>query len=163
MGRLGRCGRADDLLEFTRRLIELRQEHPVFRRRRFFQGRSHRGSHKGDIAWIKPDGAEMTDEDWAAGFAKSIAMFLNGDALPDPGPRGERIVDDSFLLLFNAQHEPLEFTLPDEEWAEQWEVVLDTAKPADEAITDLGEGERAKAGDPVLVEGRSVVLLRQTG
>jgi glycogen operon protein len=146
----------DGLFEFTRRLIAFRQEHPVLRRRRFFQGRSYRGSHKGDICWIKPDGQEMTDQDWGSRFAKSIAIYLNGDAIPDPGPRGERITDSSFLIMFNAWESPLDFTLPAEDWAKQWTLVFDTAN--DTAGTD--PTTTYKAGDAVHVAGRASVVLR---
>ncbi|NUN96826.1 MAG: glycogen debranching protein GlgX, partial [Candidatus Omnitrophica bacterium] len=119
----------EDLLEFTRGLTRLRREHPVFRRRRWFQGRPIHGSGVSDIAWFRPDGTEMGDDDWMAGFALSIAIFLNGDAIPDPDPRGERVVDDSFLLLVNAHSEPLQFTLPAAAWGERWCAVLDTCDP----------------------------------
>ena len=84
------------------------RDHPVFRRRRFFQrpavrGKSGGPDQPGDIAWFTPAGEEMTEDDWAAGYAKSLTVFLNGDAISEPDPRGERIRDDSFLLLFNAQ------------------------------------------------------------
>jgi isoamylase len=100
------------LLEFTRRLIRFRREHPVFRRCRWFEGRPLRGSRVSDIAWFDPAGTEMSDEQWQVGFAKSLAVFLNGDAIPSPGPRGERVTDASFLVFFNAHHEALPFRLP---------------------------------------------------
>src|SRR5205085_1563812 len=79
------------LRDFSRRLVHLRRRHPVFRRRRFFQGQDIHGSGVGDIAWFRPDGSPMGDEDWNSGFAKSIAIFLNGQAIPDPDERGERV------------------------------------------------------------------------
>src|SRR6516162_4394959 len=114
-------GDADDadsegkaLLEFTRQVIRLRRDHPVFRRRQYFQSRSIRGGRDalGDIAWFTPAGEEMTEDDWEAGFAKSLTVFLNGEAISEPDQRGERIRDDSFLLLFNASEQDLEFTVP---------------------------------------------------
>ncbi|MGO4754962.1 glycogen-debranching protein, partial [Streptomyces sp. 2MCAF27] len=103
-----------ELLRFTRSLIWLRRDHPVFRRRRFFHGRPVEGTHDelSDIAWFTAEGEEMRQRDWQAAHAKSLTVFLNGSAISEPGPRGERITDDSFLLMFNAHHEPLDFTVP---------------------------------------------------
>jgi isoamylase len=117
------------LTEFTARLAALRREHPVFRRQRFFQGRPIRGSSADDIAWLRPDGRHMTERDWTAELAPTIAIFLNGRGIPDRNQIGERIVDDSFLLLINAHHEPVTFTLPSESYGRGWEIVLDTADP----------------------------------
>ena len=102
----------DVLTEFTARLAALRAAHPVFRRQRFFQGRPIRGSSIDDIAWLRPDGQQMTDEDWNGGHAQSLAIFLNGRGIPDRDEVGERVVDDSFLLLINAHHQQVTFTLP---------------------------------------------------
>jgi glycogen operon protein len=145
----------DVLLEFTRRVAALRHAHPVFRRRRYFQGRPLRGSDVADIGWFRPDGAVMDDDDWESGFAKSVTVFLNGEAIPEPDPRGERIVDDSFFLLFNAHFEPIEFSLPQGEYGESFEVVIDTAAPLPL------EDRRAKPGTPFGVEARSVVVLKK--
>ena len=95
-----------DLLEFTRKVTALRKTHPVFRRRRFFDGEPIRtGDQARDIAWLTPAGTEMTPEDWGSGSVKCVAVFLNGEAIPAPNARGERVVDDSFLLCFNAHDE----------------------------------------------------------
>jgi isoamylase len=141
-----------DLLDFTRRLIALRREHPVLRRRRWFQGRSIRGSI--DLGWFKPDGAEMSDEDWDAGSTPAVGIFLNGDAITDRDRRGQRVTDDSFLLLFNGHAEPIEWTLP-KQWGQWWELIMETASPdrADEQILE------SSAALPVA--GRSVVVLRR--
>ncbi|HEX2050220.1 MAG TPA: glycogen debranching protein GlgX [Actinomycetota bacterium] len=146
------------LLGFTRRLMEFRARHPVFRRRKWFQGRSIRGSENKDVAWLDVHGDEMTETQWNDGLAKSIGIFVNGEQIPDPGPRGERIVDDSFLLLFNAHAEPVEFTLPPAPFGELWDAVVDTNEP------DLYDGDRRhKAEEGVIVEARSVVVLRRAG
>jgi isoamylase len=116
-------------LGFTRRLMAFRQLHPVFRRRKWFLGRSIYGSSVSDIAWFTPEGAEMTQEQWNDGLAKSLMVFFNGEAIPDPGPKGERISDDSFLLLFNAASRQVPFKLPPEQWGVQWTVVIDTTDP----------------------------------
>jgi isoamylase len=142
------------LLELTRRLIRFRRDHPVFRRRRWFQGQPVRPTGRQDIAWFRPDGGEMQDEDWNQIQVRSLAVFLNGNAIPTPGPRGERIVDDSFYLIFHAGDEPLGFTLPPAHWGERWETVLDTARPLPEPDREiLGPGAAVRA------EGRSVVVL----
>jgi glycogen operon protein len=137
----------DDLLEFTKRLIDLRRQHPTFRRRRYFQGVPIRGTL--DLGWCKPDGQEMTDDDWNQGHAPTIGLFLNGDSITQRDPRGQRIVDDSFLLLFNAHHEPLEWTLPTQ-WGGPWCVALDTTGTHDESVP---------VGGTIHVPGRAVVVL----
>jgi isoamylase len=144
------------LLGFTRRLMEFRRAHPVLRRRRWFQGRPLHGSGVVDIGWFNPNGEQMSEEDWNEGWAKSLTVFLNGDAIPSRGPRGERITDDSLLLLFNGHHDALPFTVPGGPYGEQWDLVLDTARP------DAPEGaDSYKAGDEVPLDGRSVVVLKR--
>jgi isoamylase len=120
------------LLEFTRRLIRFTHRHPVFCRRRWFQGRPIHGSNVSDIGWFTPGGTEMSEDDWRAGFAKFLAVFLNGHAIPTPNERGEQIIDDSFYLMFNAHHEPLEFMFPDAKWGERWVEILDTCSGTDD-------------------------------
>ncbi|MBW8700163.1 hypothetical protein MBT84_11195 [Streptomyces sp. MBT84] len=119
-----------DLLEFTRAMVWLRRDHPVFRRRRFFHGRPVQGTHDelSDIAWFTPQGEEMTPRDWTSSQAGALTVFLNGNAISEPGPRGERIADDSFLLMFNASPKPLEFVVPVDH-GRQWQVVVDTSVP----------------------------------
>ena len=109
-----------------------------------------------DISWFAPDGAEMTDEDWDAGFAKSVAVFLNGHGIPDLDARGQRVLDDSFVLCFNAHHEPIEFTLPPEEFGAEWRIVVDTG--ADEATPS----EELRAAAKLTVEAHSAVVLQAT-
>ncbi|HET7406994.1 MAG TPA: glycogen debranching protein GlgX [Mycobacteriales bacterium] len=145
--------------DFTCRVIQLRHAHPVFRRRRFFQGRPVRGSNVDDIAWLTPAGEPMSDDDWDAGFAKSLMVFLNGHGLPELDARGERIADDSFLFCFNAHHEQLEFTLPDPSYGLRWQVLLDTAVPVVEEGSD--EDRTVKAGAVLGVAARTVVLLQR--
>ncbi|GAA2545095.1 glycogen debranching protein GlgX [Pseudonocardia hydrocarbonoxydans] len=116
------------LTEFTAGVARLRRDHPVFRRRRFFQGRAITGSSIEDIAWLRPDGQQMTDADWDSG-TRSIGVFLNGKGIPERDDLGEQIVDDSFLLLINAHHQQVQFTVPDESYGRTWQVVVDTADP----------------------------------
>ncbi len=147
----------DTLTAFTAQLAELRRQHPVFRRRRFFQGRPVKGSGIDDIGWFTPDGGWMSDEDWDSGFARSVAVFLNGDGIREPDARGERITDDSFFLIFNGHHEPLDFTLPDLGELSRWEVVIDTAAP----LLSQAETWVMKTGEPQAVDARSVRVLRK--
>ena len=123
--------------EFVRRLSRLRRRHPVFRRRRWFHGRTVVGETRDDIAWFTPAGHPMTDADWRVSFARSLGVFLNGEAIASPGPRGERVVDDSFLVLFNAYEGDLDFTLPATEYGDRWIRVIDTAPDdIDDAFPD---------------------------
>ncbi|RDI65388.1 glycogen debranching protein GlgX [Nocardia pseudobrasiliensis] len=146
-----------DLLEFTRAAIALRAEHPVFRRRRFFDGRPATGhAHPGDIAWLTPAGEEMTAADWDSGFGRSLTVFLNGAAIKEPGPRGERVTDDSFLLCFNAHDAAIGFVLPGVEFGERWSVALDCATPTGESEADF------PAAATVEVLPRCLLVLRRT-
>jgi isoamylase len=159
-----------DLLGLTSALAQFRKEHPVLHRRRWFQGRPIRGTDVADIGWFTPDGTEMSEEDWESGFAKSVGMFLNGRAIPDPDARGEKVTDDSFLLLFNAHYEDLMFTIPTRNRDDHWVVVLDTddlpvvrqeaTSPGAAWELGWGEGEPVKAGEQIPVGARSVVVLR---
>jgi isoamylase len=148
-----------DLHEFVAELVRFRAAHPVFRRRRFFRGKEVRGmrDHPGDIAWFTPAGAEMTDGDWEAGFAKSLAVFLNGDAIDEPGMRGERVRDDSFLLFFNAGEQDMDMIVPDARYGERWTKELDTAMPRPPEVS-----KTVKPGDRVTVPNRSLQLLRRS-
>jgi isoamylase len=149
------------LLHFTRRLIRLRHQHPVFCRRRWFQGRPIHGTAVSDIAWFTPAANEMSEEDWTAGFAKSLGVFLNGRAIPTPNERGEQIYDESFYVMFNAAHEALEFTVPAEKWGTRWRVMIDTAEAVDHLSEDDG-GPVYEPGNAVIVKAWSMVLLLRT-
>jgi isoamylase len=148
------------LLQFTRRLIRLRNRHPVFCRRRWFQGRDPHGFGVGDIGWFTPSGAEMSENDWQAGFAKSLGVFLNGNAIGTPTERGDRIVDDSFYIMFNAHQEAVDFRLPPKAWGERWTKVFDTNDPDDE-MSEERLGRRMRAAGVVRVESWSLVLVRR--
>jgi len=142
----------EDLLAYTKELISIRQAHPVFRRRRWFEGRSIHGDD--DIAWYNTDGSPMSDDDWQRSYAKSLAVFLNGEAIQSPDARGARVVDDSFLVLFNAHSEPVNFTMPDALRSSRWEFVLYSA-------TGLSEDLPAEAPETGDVAGWSVVVLKK--
>jgi isoamylase len=152
-----------DLHEFTCALAAFRRRHPVFRRRRFFDRPDGRpGSIPGDIAWLTPSGREMTDNDWNTGYAKALGVFLNGDAISEPDPRGEPVRDDTFLLLFSADSEPVRFTLPSAEYGGSWTVVLDTSSadlPGDPP--DAPASRQSKAGGWVVLKAHSMMLLRR--
>jgi glycogen operon protein len=130
----------------------------VFRRRRFFSGKPvrRRGAEgQPDIAWFAPDGSEMTEEDWESGFAKSVAVYLNGHGIPDLDARGQRVTDDSFVLCFNAHYEPIEFTLPPAEFGAAWVPVIYTAD-----TTVAEEAKPVTAGATVSVDARAVMVLQ---
>jgi glycogen operon protein len=144
------------LLDWTGRLISFREQHPVFRRTWFFEGRNHSGSGVPDVWWFRPDGRRMTQRDWARQDAYTLGVFLNGKEVRRLTQRGRRLEDDSFLLLFNAFHEPVEFTLPPRRFGRRWELELTTS-----------EGEPGETAFPARglapVEDRSVVVLRSVG
>jgi len=141
-------------LAFTKRLIELRRSHPVFRRRRHFRGREA-GNGSLDLAWLRPDGAEMTDADWGAHFPRCIGVFLNGDAIDDLDACGEPVIDDSFLLLFNAHDGSIPFVLPGPEMGKCWTRLVDTA-----GLDEPVEGHQVEAGEVVTLESHSMVVLQ---
>jgi isoamylase len=142
----------EDLLAFAKQVIALRIGHPVFRRRQFLSGTEEEGSGLPDVWWFRADGEAMTDGDWYGD--RLLGMFLNGEEIETPDARGRRIVDDSFVLLFNAHHDDAEFTLPGERFGGAWTVELRTD-------TD-GAGETVVAGGTVPVPSRSLVLLRRS-
>jgi isoamylase len=140
-----------ELLEFTKNLISLRKQHPVFCRRKWFQGDEIKRNGLKDINWFLPEGFEMEDHNWNEDFAKSLAVFLNGQKIRGSGLMGEKIIDDSFYIVFNAHTEPLAYKLPDEQYGEKWQLVLSTA--------GVGEGTQFGPGEFVSAEGRSIVVL----
>src|SRR5262249_6822144 len=121
----------------------------------WFQGRAIRGV--GEVGWFTPDGTEMSEEDWKNGFAKSLGVFLNGETIASPGPRGERVVDSSFYIPFNAHYEPLDFVLPGPPFGERWQVVLDTPEPFPR------ESQVHPGGAKVRVADRALLMLRRVG
>jgi glycogen operon protein len=141
------------LLGFTRRLIRMRLDQPVLQRRRFFRGGTLWDSSLKDLAWFRPDGTEMTEEDWRKPFARSVAFLLGGDTISTPDEHGQRIVGDTLLVLMNAWSEPVTYVLPDVTWGREWDVLLDTAGASD-AKRDL-----VAARGSIPVEARSLVVL----
>jgi glycogen operon protein len=144
-----------DLHDFVRRLIRLRRAQPVLRRRRWFQGRRIHGESVTDIAWFRPDGNPMSEEDWSQGYARAVGVFLNGEQITEPDERGDRIVGDSVLLLLNAHDGPLDFVLPNDTFGDTWRTVVDTAEPS----VDIHTGSEHKAGTTVTVTDRSLRVL----
>jgi len=145
-----------ELIEFVSILSKFRAEHPLFRRRRFFDGRPVRraaGMPLPDLAWFTPDAREMTEDDWEADFGRCVGLFLNGDGIRERDARGGQITDDSFLLCFNAHHEPVEFTLPPPEYGASWRAVIATDVP------DVADAPLADAGSRVIVPARSLLVL----
>jgi isoamylase len=145
----------EDLLAFTRTLLELRARHPVFRRRRFFTGEKAPNGLP-DIGWLRSDGTEMDQEDWSSGSLRPLTIFLNGHGITEPGLRGENIVDDSFLLLLNPGHEDAMITLPDGPFGEEWQPLLDTG---DASVTEA-DSKPIPAGHELMLLARSVAVLR---
>jgi glycogen operon protein len=141
-----------DLLQFVQEITKLRRDHPIFRRRRFFRG-TPQGDERCDIAWFAPSGQQMREEYLNAPTSKAATVFLNGDAIIEPDPHGQRIVDDSFLLLFNASSGMVTFRVPASPYDGPWEIVLDTADPK--------RSGTAATMQSVLVESHSLCVLRQ--
>lgn len=142
------------LLTFTQRLLTFRRQHPVFCRRDWFQGRAIHGSGIHDIGWYDPAGDDISDEDWQAGDAKAIAVFLNGQEIRTPDAQGNRVVDDSFLICFNAQGETETFAIPPALGDRPWQLVIDTKLEA-----GFLDPPRSLPGETLVVGARSLVLL----
>ncbi len=145
-----------EFLDWCHRVIAFRAAHPAFRRRRWFQGRKIRGIE--DLAWLRPDGQEMTDDDWETGYARAVGVYVSGSSIPTTDAYGERVLDDSFLLLFNAGHEEIKWTIPGPEWSRRWTVDLDTADPRRGAQRTVN----ARPDQQIEVAGRSLIVLRST-
>jgi isoamylase len=145
------------LLNFTKKMIALRREHPLLRRRDFFRGAEIvPGRGRKDVTWLKPDGQEMTPEEWQKDFARSLGMWLDGAQLPETDPRGHALHDASFLVLFNAHHDVIDFQLPDPGPGGAWLAEVDTAFETGEV-----PGEHATPGALYPLQGRSLAVLRQ--
>ena len=145
----------NQFVEFTRKLIQLRRDHPVFRRPKFFQGRRIRGSETRDVMWFNPGGSEMSEEEWTSPFVRCLGMLLSGDTMDVLNFEGEPIRDDTFLLLINAHYEPIPFVLPGQEHIE-WQLVLDTMDPNG----FLMESRKFASGDDVDLGGRAACLFQ---
>jgi isoamylase len=147
------AGHREALLGFTIRMTRLRRAQPVLQRRRFFRGGTFRDSSLKDLAWFRPDGQEMTEEDWKQPYIRSLAYLLGGDTIATPDERGERIVGDTLLVLMNAHHEAVPYTLPDIDWGREWEILVDTSGESEQ------KRDRLAARGVVDVCGRSLVVL----
>lgn len=145
----------NELLEYTKRLIQLRKEHPIFCRRRWFQGLPIKGKNVTDIAWFLPEGEEMEDYHWEESYAKSLAVFLYGYGIRSKGSKGEMVKDDSFYLMFNAHHETLPFKLPDKRWGSQWIRILDTNQDDIATVEEVAWPE-----ETIMVAGRSMMMMQ---
>ena len=146
----------EELLAFVRRLARLRKRHPTFRRRRWFEGRSLHGRDVFDIEWFRATGVPMSNDDWQNGLVRSLMVYLNGDQIPTPDRYGNRITDDSFLLMFNPGSEPTDFHVPDGLEANTWRVEIDTA-------TDHQRDAIVAGKDVWTVSPWAVVVLQQNG
>ena len=142
-----------DFFDFTRRLIRVWKDHPVLRRRKFFQGRRIRGADVLDIAWLDPSGREMTDQTWSAPDVRCLGVRLNGDAIDEVDERGARIIGDTLLLMLNAGEQPISFTLPATAPEERWETLIDTADP-------WAPPRRLRAGGRYELLPRSMAVLK---
>ncbi|WP_141324662.1 glycogen debranching protein GlgX [Myxococcus sp. AB025B] len=146
--------RRQKLLAFTQKLIHFRHRQPVLQRRRYFKGAHLWDSEHKDLAWFRPDGSEMSEEDWQKPFVRSLAFLLGGDAIPTPDERGQRIIGDALLVLLNAHHEPVAYTLPALTDGQKWELELYTAD-------DARGAEKLPARGRFQLEGRSMAVFRQ--
>ena len=136
---------------FNRRQQQLRKQHPVFRRRHFFQGRPIKGAEIKDIIWLNPNGQEMSQEEWNQSFARCLGVYLVGEGLDERDEQNQPILDDDFLLLLNAHDEEIPFLLPDCRSDAHWRIVLDTADPG-------APSHDYQAGDNYALKSRSLAL-----
>ncbi len=141
------------LLDFTRQVIKLRKDHPVFCRRKWFKGRSVKGSNLEDIAWFLPEGNQMEESHWLTAYAKTLAIWLNGKALRTVDDHGQMIIDDNFYLIFNSHYEAIDYKLPAADYGRSWTKVLDTSEAT--------SGTQKYSPEAMInVNGRSVVVLQ---
>jgi glycogen operon protein len=143
-------------LQFFRRMIQIRHDHPVFRRHRYFQGRPIRGKGLKDLAWLSPEGREMNDHEWAQEFARCLGVYFAGEALDETDRRGRPLYDGNFLLLLNAHHELVPFILPDFSDGAMWQVLVDTAYEQGLAIDGRFSGSARYE-----LQGRSLAVLME--
>ncbi|MEZ2335305.1 glycogen debranching protein GlgX [Mucilaginibacter sp. RCC_168] len=143
-----------DLLEFTRKLIHLRNDHSVFSRKNWFKGVPAKDTKIEDIAWFLPDGTQMEEHHWHDRSAKSVAIYLSGEGIRSVDSEGNPVIDDDFYLIFNAHHEGLDYKIPNKKYGLLWKVVMDTSKTEDPGLKEF------KPGDTIHVEGRSVILIQ---
>jgi isoamylase len=153
---------ARELFAFVQQLLALRREHAVLRRRRFFQGRRIWGSEVKDLAWFRPDGKEMTDDDWNKGYVRCLGLRLAGDAIEERDEKGRRVIGDTLLVLINAHHESLPFTMPAHKRGVRWEPLIETTAHA------VGQDEPKstayrKGGDRIDLGARSLAVFRLHG
>jgi isoamylase len=144
-----------DLQEFTRFVIKLFREHPALRRRRFFYGRKIRGSEVKDLTWLRPDGQEMSEEDWSNSETRCFGLRIAGNAIDENDQRGNRVTDDTLLIILNSHQEPLDFTLPADQPGQQWDLLVDTRE-----ATGKRRHPPLQASQTYQVEGRSLAMLR---
>jgi glycogen operon protein len=144
------------LLNFVKRMIRLRKEHPIFRRRDFFHGIAVGDGGRKDVAWLKPDGQEMTAEEWEKDFARSLGMWLHGDSLPETDDRGRPLRDASYIVLFNAHHDVIDFKLPDAGPGVSWHAEIDTSFESGEPSAEVASPQGTYP-----LQGRSLALLRE--
>ena len=145
-----------DMHLWVQRLIAFRSSHPIFKRRRWFQGRPL--GDNDDMAWFRPDGKEMTSSDWEQGFAQAVGVFLNGEAITIPDRFGNRIIDDTFMCIFSATQLELTWTLPPKRWGSSWTVKFDSSRP------EIGQGsdETLVAGAKFVIPGRTTLVLERS-
>jgi isoamylase len=150
----------ETLLEFTRKLTAFRHRHQVFQRRRFFTGLPVTARGGGDplpdLEWFTPDGRQMAGDDWGNDFGRAVALFVNGEGIRERGQYGQRHVDSSFLLFFNAHDAPIEFHTPPAEYGEKWEKVIETAAPVPDSPVFV------EAASSIVVPDRSLIVLDRT-
>lgn len=144
-----------ELLEFTRFLIQLRHQHPVLQRRHFFQGRKITGSEVKDLTWFRPDGKEMTKDDWNSPHTHSLGLRLAGDVIEEIDEHGKKIVGDTLLILMSVHHEPISFVLPAHHPKVWWKTLLDTRE-----VTGKRRIQLVKGGESYSLETRSLALLQ---
>jgi isoamylase len=147
-----------ELLEFARQVIAIRQNHPVFHRRNFFQGRAIKGAGIKDILWLRPDGKEMTDDEWNKDSAQCLGVFYAGEGLEDVDERGKKVSDQNFLLLLNAHFEAVPFTIPAPSEGREWIVLIDTGN-FETTNGNGANGHPNKVQESYLLKPRSLCLL----